>query len=176
LRVVIAAGAWSSLLQFPGKELRRISIEPVRGQMLCFESHPRLARHVIYSPRGYLVPRLDGRVLAGSTSDVVGFDKRVTAAGVHSILTVALEISPAVSALPLVDCWAGLRPRAPDNLPVLGPCAEIDGLFISSGHYRNGILLAPISAELLADAITTGSIPKAMEAFVPDRFGALLTN
>ncbi|HLA10277.1 MAG TPA: glycine oxidase ThiO [Pyrinomonadaceae bacterium] len=175
-RVVLAAGAWTSSLRIAGKEPPRIRIEPVRGQMLCFSTNRRMARHVIYSPRGYLVPRADGRLLAGSTSEVVGFDKRVTAAGMHSILTRTLEISPAVLELPLLDHWAGLRPKAPDGLPVIGPCAEIDGLFVASGHYRNGILLAPLTAELLADIITDGVIPPEMQSFVPERLGELINN
>jgi glycine oxidase len=174
--VVLAAGAWTSLLRIAGKGTPRIRIEPVRGQMLCFSTNRRMVRHVIYSPRGYLVPRSDGRLLAGSTSEVVGFDKRVTAAGMHSILTRAIEISPTVLELPLLDQWAGLRPKAPDGLPVLGPCAEIDGLFVASGHYRNGILLAPLTAELLADNITDGVIPPAMQPFVSERFGELINN
>ncbi len=121
--------------------------------MVCFDSTdstPSIARHVIYSPRGYLVPRRDGRVLAGSTTEHAGFDKEVTASGVHSILSNALEISPRISDLPLIGVWAGLRPRAQDSLPVLGPCEEIRGLVFATGHYRNGILLAPITGELIA--------------------------
>jgi glycine oxidase len=168
--VVVAAGAWSSAVGSEGKNLPRIGIEPVRGQMLCLESNPRLARHVIYSPRGYIVPRVDGRLLAGSTSEHAGFDKRVTAAGIHSILSDAMDISPDVASLPLVDSWAGLRPRSPDNLPVLGPYAEIEGLFYATGHYRNGILLTPITGELLAEAIIKRTVLPLLEPFSPNRF------
>jgi glycine oxidase len=138
--------------------------------MLCFDSRSNLARHVIYSPRGYLVPRLDGRLLAGSTTEHVGFDKRTTARGVRSILENAMEISPAVEALTLTDFWSGLRPRASDDLPVIGRSSEIGGLFFSTGHYRNGILLTPITGELLAEEILTGHAPKMLNAFSPDRF------
>ena len=168
--IVLAAGAWTSLLKQPDKEGPAISIEPVRGQMICFETNPRLAKHVIYSPRGYLVPRMDGRLLAGSTSEGVGFDKRNTGAGIHSILTCAFEISEKLASLPLVDSWAGLRPHAADGLPVLGPCAEIEGLFYATGHYRNGILLAPITGELMADAIVEKRISSLIKSFGPDRF------
>jgi len=169
--VVIAGGAWSSLLGAGDKALPQLRIKPVRGQMLCFQPSLPLARHVIYSPRGYLVPRRDGRLLAGSTTEHAGFEKQVTAAGVQSILAAALEISPQIASLPLTDAWAGLRPRAADTLPVLGPCAEIAGVYYATGHYRNGILLAPITGELIAGAIVDKAFPAALEIFSPDRFG-----
>jgi glycine oxidase len=169
--VVIAAGAWSSLLNAGDKTLPDLRIKPVRGQMLCFEPKPAIARHVIYSPRGYIVPRRDGRMLAGSTTEHAGFEKHVTAAGVQSILAAALEISERIAGLPLTDSWAGLRPRAADTLPVLGPCAEIEGVYYATGHYRNGILLAPITGELLTAAIVDKVFPESLEIFSPDRFG-----
>jgi glycine oxidase len=165
--VIVAAGALAGSI----KNLPPLRIEPVRGQMVCLATETRLTRHVIYSPRGYLVPRQDGRVLAGSTSEHVGFDNRVTAAGVHSILTRALEISPAIQSLSITDFWAGLRPRAADGLPVLGPCAEIEGLVYAAGHYRNGILLAPITGELLAAALADRVASPFLKLFSPDRFG-----
>src|SRR5215217_889081 len=146
---VVAAGTWSSFIK------PTPLIEPVRGQMVCLEAKPQLTRHVIYSPRGYIVPRQDGRLLVGSTSERVGFAKFVTAGGISTILRNAQEISPAVSSLRIVDTWAGLRPRAADGLPVLGPCGEIDGLFYATGHYRNGILLAPLTGELISEAIVS---------------------
>jgi glycine oxidase len=162
--VVLAAGTWSSFIR-PNP-----AITPVRGQMVCLESKPQLTRHVIFSPRGYLVPRQDGRLLAGSTSENAGFAKRVTAGGIATILRQALEISPDVANLPIVDTWAGLRPRAADGLPVLGPCGEIDGLFYATGHYRNGILLAPLTAELISEAIVAGRTSPLLAPFSPDRF------
>jgi len=165
--VVLAAGTWSSFLLQPAP-----TITPVRGQMVCLESKPQLTRHVIFSPRGYLVPRKDGRLLAGSTSENAGFAKRVTAGGIASILRQALEISPAVANLPIVDTWAGLRPRAADGLPVLGPCGEIDGLFYATGHYRNGILLAPLTGELISEAIIAGKTSPLLAPFSPDRFSS----
>ena len=174
--LVLAAGAWTSSLSQADKGLPNLRIEPVRGQMVCLEANPRVTRHVIYSPRGYIVPRIDGRLLAGSTTEPAGFDKRVTAAGVHAILSHALEISAAISRLPLIDCWAGLRPRAPDNLPVLGPCAEIEGLYYATGHYRNGILLAPITGELIADAIVDRAASPLVAPFSPDRFNLITVN
>jgi glycine oxidase len=162
---VVAAGTWSSFVKHTS-----FSIEPVRGQMVCLEAKPQLTRHVIFSRRGYIVPRRDGRLLAGSTSENAGFDKSVTAGGINKILQNAHEISPAISNLPIVDTWAGLRPRAADGLPVLGPCVEIDGLFYATGHYRNGILLAPITGELISEAIVEGVASPLLAPFSPERF------
>lgn len=149
--VVIAAGTWSSFI----KSAPVPAIEPIRGQMICLEAKPQLTRHVIYSPRGYIVPRQDGRLLAGSTSEHAGFAKCVTAGGITTILRNALDISPTIADLPVIDTWTGLRPRAAGGLPVIGPCGEIDGLFYATGHYRNGILLAPITGELISKAIVS---------------------
>ncbi|HKP84323.1 MAG TPA: glycine oxidase ThiO [Pyrinomonadaceae bacterium] len=152
--VVVAAGSWTSFIK-SSSPCKIPEIEPVRGQMICLETKPRLTRHVIYSPRGYLVPRRDGRLLAGSTSEHAGFAKYITAGGIGTILRNALEISPAIANLPIVDAWAGLRPKPADGLPVLGRCDEIDGLFYATGHYRNGILLAPLTGELISEAIVS---------------------
>jgi glycine oxidase len=152
--VVIAAGSWTRFIK-SSSPCKIPEIEPVRGQMICLEAKPQLTRHVIYSPRGYLVPRRDGRLLAGSTSEHVGFAKYITAGGIGTILRNALEISPGIANLPVVDAWAGLRPKPADGLPVLGRCDEIDGLFYATGHYRNGILLAPLTGELISEAIVS---------------------
>jgi glycine oxidase len=168
--VVLAAGAWTSLIASPDFDLPAISVEPVRGQMLCFEARAQIARHVIYSPRGYLVPRRDGRMLAGSTAEHVGFERGVTDEGERAIKSMAIEIAPEIASLPIIDSWAGFRPRAQDGLPVLGPSVEIEGLFYATGHYRNGILLAPITGCVIADAIVDGIVPVSIHAFSPDRF------
>jgi len=169
--IVIAAGTWSSFL-LRSSALPDPVIQPVRGQMICLESKPQLTQHVLYSPRGYLVPRQDGRLLAGSTSENAGFAKRVTAGGISSILQNTLEIAPAIASLPVVDTWAGLRPRPADGLPVLGACGEIDGVVYATGHYRNGILLAPLTAELITEAIVTGVTSPLLAPFSPDRFSS----
>ena len=161
--VIIAAGAWSSFIA-PQENLQ---IEPVRGQMVCFQVAPGFTRHVIYSSRGYLIPRRDGRLIAGSTSERVGFEKRVTSRGVEQIKSMAMEIAPGVAQLSLADSWSGFRPRAHDGLPVLGRSPEIDGLFYATGHYRNGILLAPITGELMAEAIIAKKVSPLMNPFAP---------
>ena len=166
-KIVIAAGAWSSAIAAEGVVLPKLDIEPIRGQMLCFNA-PGFARHVIYSSRGYIIPRRDGRMLAGSTSEHVGFDKRVTEAGTEAINSMAIEIAPALQNISIVDSWAGFRPRAKDDLPVLGSVEDVNGLFYATGHYRNGILLAPITGEVIAEAILGDS--SAWPAFSPQRF------
>lgn len=174
--VVIAAGAWTSFLNAPDKGAPGPGIEPVRGQMLCFETQARLARHVIYSPRGYIVQRRDGRLLAGSTTEHAGFEKRVTGAGLHQITEHALEIAPAVGGLAVLDSWAGLRPRAEDDWPVIGPSSEAAGLFYATGHYRNGILLAPLTGALVAEQILAGKVSPLINAFSPNRFQCVGVN
>jgi glycine oxidase len=173
--VVLASGAWTSLIDTENAA-PQIRIEPVRGQMIRFDAQPFFARHVIYSPRGYLVPRRDGRLLAGSTTEEVGFDKQVTDAGLQSIRVQAIEIAPTISRLTLVDSWAGLRPRAPDGLPVLGKTGETEGLFFATGHYRNGILLAPVTGQLIADLIADNVVSSELHAFAPDRFATVSVN
>lgn len=166
-KIVVAAGAWSSSIEAEGALLPRLDVEPVRGQMLCFHA-PGFARQVIYSSRGYIIPRRDDRLLAGSTSEHVGFDKQVTEAGVDAIRSMAFQIAPTLGQFPIVDSWAGFRPRAKDDLPVLGSVEDVKGLFYATGHYRNGILLAPITGEVIAEAIV-GDLSE-WRAFSPQRF------
>lgn len=173
--VVLCAGAWSSSLSIAGATVP-IEIEPVRGQMLCFKPTPQIARHVIYSQRGYLVPRRDGRLLAGSTSEHVGFDKRLSAEGIDSIKSMAIEISPRLEGASIIDSWAGFRPRAADDLPVVGPNAEIENLLYATGHYRNGILLAPITARIVAENIVDRRKSPWLESFSPNRFQRIAAN
>jgi glycine oxidase len=152
--VVIAAGSWSSLLRCDGSP--QFEIEPVRGQMVAIEMPSPAARHVMYSRRGYLVPRLSGYLIAGSTTERAGYDKRVTAGGVASIIKSAIEIMPCVADRVITETWAGLRPHAPDDLPILGADPRVEGLIYATGHYRNGILLAPITAQAISELILKG--------------------
>jgi glycine oxidase len=168
-RLVLAAGAWTSSFSNGQNSLPDIKIEPVRGQMICMQTNPGATQHILYSPRGYIVPRRDGRLIAGSTTEHVGFSKQITAGGIGEILNHTLEIAPGLSKVSISDTWAGLRPRSEDNLPVLGPC-EIEGLFYATGHYRNGILLAPITGQLLAEAIVDNTVSPLLSRFSPRRF------
>jgi glycine oxidase len=184
--VVVACGAWSSLVMpldvssarniVGGSDETRPRIEPVRGQMLCYApaaGGAPLVRHVVYSPRGYLVPRRDGRLLAGTTTEHAGFDKSLTGAGRQAIQTYAREIAPSVDELTLSDAWAGLRPHCgADDWPVIGAYGDdVPNLFYATGHYRNGILLAPQTGALVADMILNhGVVPAMLKPFTPERF------
>jgi glycine oxidase len=147
--VINTAGAWAAPLAV-GLPL---PIEAVRGQIIVLRAKRPLFRHAVYSRRGYAVARRDGRVLLGSTQERVGFEKRVTAAGIQRILGGGLELSPELRALPFVEAWCGLRPAAPDHLPVIGADPTVAGYYVACGHYRNGVLLAPVTAELVCGLI-----------------------
>ena len=166
-RVVIAAGSWSG--QIPTGLPYVLPVKPARGQMVAMKMLPPGLRHVVYGSNGYLVPRKDGRVLLGSTVEWVGYDKQVTLDGMEQITASAVALAPALRSSTFVECWAGLRPFCEGGLPVLGP-TEIDGLYFATGHFRNGLLLAPITAKLMADVIVAGNIAKILEPFLPSRF------
>lgn len=167
-RVVFAAGCFAS--QIGADPLTRYApTYPVRGQMIALRPSGPMPRRVLRSERGYLVPRRDGRIVAGSTSENVGFEKRVTPAGMRKIFDAALELCPALADAEVVETWSGLRPGTPDDLPILGP-TDLDGLLIATGHYRNGILLAPITAKLVREWIVNGRTEFDAAAFSPLRF------
>ncbi len=149
--VVIAAGSWSGLVR--GAQIDPQTVRPARGQMIELQTRVPLFDRVLFSSRkGYLVPRRDGRILAGSTLEFAGFEKDVTAAGVSRILATALELCPGLGEVRITDFWAGLRPYTDDHLPFIGP-GPLPGLFLATGHYRNGILLTPITARLVAESV-----------------------
>jgi glycine oxidase len=144
--VVVAAGAWTAGI---GGLSPAPPVRPVKGQMVALRMTEALRLgHVVRSPRAYLVPRADGRVIVGSTMEDVGFDDRVTAGGVYRVLDGAVRLVPAVEEWELVDTWSGLRPATRDNSPLLGRFAE--GVWLATGHYRHGILLAPVTADEVA--------------------------
>ena len=167
--VVLATGAWTSFVKIENYDLP-LKVAPVRGQMLSFQTAERVFSKVIYTPRGYIVPRRDGRILAGATVENVGFDKAVTDSGEDFLRRNACEIAPRLANLTVTEKWAGLRPRAADGLPVLGAFSEIENLLIATAHYRNGILLAPKTAEILARKIAENFASKYLEIFSPQRF------
>ena len=165
---VVATGAWTSLIRI-GETPVVDSVKPIRGQMLCFEAGDRLVRHVLYSPRGYLVPRVDGRLLAGATVEDVGFDKSTTEAGIEELSQAAFEIVPKLASA-RSESWAGLRPFAPDGLPIIGELSGYQRAFVATAHYRNGILLAPLTAKIIADKIVDGRDSVYFESFGVERF------
>jgi glycine oxidase len=148
--VVIAAGSWSSLIA--GARIDTRILQPMRGQMIELRTRLPLFRHSISGPSVYLVSRGDGRVIAGSTMERAGFDKRVTAAGIAGILRGAIELCPALAQAEVHSTWAGLRPWTEDELPILGS-GPLPGCVLATGHFRNGILLAPVTALLISLAL-----------------------
>lgn len=148
--VLLAAGAWAGLVE--GSGLPAGAVRPVRGQMVVLAARPDLVSRVVFSPKGYLVPRPDGRILCGSTMEEAGFEKVVTAAGMLGILAMAVETAPELARAPYLESWSNFRPATADGLPILGPGA-VPGLFYSTGHHRHGILLAPASADLVAASL-----------------------
>lgn len=166
--LVLATGAWTSLVKAEG--LKMPEIKPVRGQMIAFHTAKRLFQRVIYSPRGYLVPRADGRILAGATVEDVGFNKSVTDAGIEFLHETALEIAPSFVNLEIAEKWAGLRPLAVDGLPILGSFPQVENLYLATAHYRNGILLAPLTAKILAESIAENKDSEYLKVFSPSRF------
>ncbi len=164
--VVIAAGSWSSLIE--GTSLPAAAVKPVRGQIVLLETRPPALRGTVVSPGGYVVGRADGRVLAGSTMEHAGYDKSVTAGGLAHVLGLALAIAPSLAAAPVIETWANFRPTTDDHLPILGESA-IAGLVFATGHFRNGILLSPITGEIVRDIVTRGSAHYDAEAFSPAR-------
>lgn len=165
--VILCAGAWSGNVQgLP----RRLPVFPVRGQMLAFKTQRRLLPNVLITESCYLVPRSDGRLLVGATVENVGFDSSTTDEGIAHLRDAAISVLPELADAPVLATWAGLRPGTPDELPILGDDPDEAGLYYATGHYRNGILLAPVTAEIICDLVTTGGTKYAIEAFAPDRF------
>jgi glycine oxidase len=159
--VVLAGGAWSGAMTWLPAHARP-PVRPVKGQVLELRARDLpgardpepVARHILASERVYLVPRPDGRLVVGATVEEMGFDSAVTAGGVHELLREAYRLLPDVAEMELLGATAGLRPGTPDNLPLVGPGA-IDGLVLATGHFRNGILLAPLAAQVVADLLSS---------------------
>jgi glycine oxidase len=176
-QVVLAAGSLSGRLEgVPADVLP--PVRPVKGQVLRLtvpaSRAPFLSRTVRAVVRGsqvYLVPRENGELVIGATSEELGWDTTVTAGGVYELLRDAHELVPGITELPLTETRAGLRPGSPDNAPLLGP-TELTGLVLATGHYRNGVLLTPITGDAMAHVLTTGELPDVARPFTPRRFGA----
>jgi glycine oxidase len=168
--VIIAAGCFSGeIAGAAGKRIPSIPTRPVRGQMLALRQTHLTLRNVLRSERGYLVPRSDGRIVAGSTSEDAGFHKSVTAGGMRKIVEAGLELCADIGAAEILETWSGLRPGTPDDLPILG-LTDVEGLILATGHYRNGILLAPVTARLAKEWVIDGRTIFNTEAFSPFRF------
>jgi glycine oxidase len=165
-RTVLATGAWSASL------LPSLPIRPIKGQMLALGMDPArpLLRHVVWTQKSYLVPRLDGRLLVGATVEEAGFDERMTAGGMLGLLESAWRALPTIEEAPIVETWVGHRPGSRDDAPILD---EVEpGLVVAAGHHRNGILLTPVTADLIAELVWTGRADPLLASFSLARFNS----
>jgi glycine/D-amino acid oxidase-like deaminating enzyme len=164
-KVVNCAGAWAGSIA-----PLTIPTRPVKGQMLCLVMPSRnLLQHVVRSPKVYLIPRSDGRLLVGATVEEAGFDKRTVPSTIQRQRQAALELMPKLRDAKILEDWAGLRPGTPDGLPILGE-TEVPGYYVATGHFRDGILLAPITAQVMADVIERQTPAHDLSSFSPARF------
>ena len=163
-RVVLAAGAWVG--KIAGARFAR-AVKPARGQLVSYSSTP--LRHVAYGPRGYVVPRSDS-LIGGSTMEDVGFDSNTTPAGIKKVRAASEEICPVLESAHQVTAWAGLRPVTPDMLPIIGADPEYPSLLYACGHSRNGVLMAPLTGDIIADLVTGSPLSRDLAQFRPDRF------
>jgi glycine oxidase len=177
-QVVLAGGSLSGRLAGVPDDVLP-PVRPVKGQVLRLTVPkvyaPFLSRTVRAVVRGgnlYLVPRVNGELVVGATSEELGWDTTVTAGGVYELLRDAHELVPGITELPLTETRAGLRPCSPDNAPILGPTA-LPGLLLATGHYRNGVLLTPVTGDSMAHVLATGELPEVARPFTPRRFGAV---
>jgi glycine oxidase len=168
-RVVLAAGSWSSQITVEGAD--PVPVRPIRGQLIELRGAPGGIRRVLWGPNGYLVPWPDGTVLVGATIEDVGFDESHTEAAVQALRDAAAELVPTLSGAPLADVRTGLRPRGPDDLPMLGPSRIIPGLIYATAHYRNGVMFAPLTVRLVHDLVFGGAADPALRDFDPSRHG-----
>jgi glycine oxidase len=159
--VVIACGAWTSRL-WP-----EVSVKPVRGQMLCYQTEKNFLQTMVLKEGRYAIPRRDGLVLVGSTTEDVGFDAGTSMEARAVLEAAATDMLPGINRFAVTGHWSGLRPATPSELPCIGAWPETEGLFLNTGHYRNGVLLAPASARLLADIILQRETPFPAEVFQP---------
>ena len=170
--VIIAAGSWSGQIEVEGTA--PLPVRPVRGQMLhlTWEGSPPL-RRVTWGEHCYLVPWDDGTLLVGATMEEVGFDEKATTAAVQDLLDAACALVPRVRDTGFLGARAGLRPGTPDALPVIGWSRRVPNVMYATGHFRNGVLLAPLTAQLVADAVVSGRVDPVLDAIGPQRFGEL---
>ncbi len=169
-QVVLAAGSWTAGL---GRRLGvALPVKPMRGQMLAFPDFSSPLRHILLGKDGgYLAPKANGFLFVGSTVDNVGFRKNTTAKGLAGLRRMAATLVPSLAHAEVATDWAGLRPGSPDGLPILGPVPGWEGVSVASGHFRNGILLSPITGRLLAQLLTEGKTEVSLAPFSAGRFG-----
>jgi glycine oxidase len=169
---VIAAGCFSATIEGIASYA---PVRPAKGQMVALRADDVKIERVLWSEKIYLVPRNDGRIVAGATVEHAGFDKRVTAGGIEKILSAAINLAPGLANAHIEETWAGLRPDSPDHLPILGP-TDIEGLLMATGHFRSGILLTPITARLVREWILEERVSVDWDRFSPLRFLSAATD
>lgn len=169
---IVAAGCFSATIEGIAAYA---PVRPAKGQMVALRTNDLKMERVLWSEKIYLVPRNDGRIVAGATVEYAGFDKRTTAGGIERILSAAIDLAPGLANARLEETWAGLRPDSPDHLPILGP-TDLDGLLIATGHFRSGILLTPITARLVREWITEQRVSVDWDRFSPLRFQSAATD
>lgn len=167
-KVINAAGSWASLFNLPRPLLPEVS--PVRGQMIALKTLVGYLQHTLHFGHTYLVPRWDGTIVVGSTTEHVGYNKQVTVSGLQHILSQAQRVIPKLAEATVAETWSGLRPATADLQPVLGEHELLEGLIFATGHYRNGILLAPVTIDLITELVITGQSQEIMLPFSPSRF------
>jgi glycine oxidase len=169
---VLAAGAWSRTIAGLPAEAR-VPVRPVKGQMICLQMDAArpLLNHVVWAPGIYLVPRRDGRLLAGATVEEKGFDQSLTAGGVLALLEAAWRAVPGIEELPIAEMWVGHRPGSRDDAPIIG-LSPVEGLIYATGHHRNGVLLAPLTADAVTRCVLDREIDPVVRPFGLDRFTA----
>jgi glycine oxidase len=169
--VVVAAGSWSARVRVTGTRLP--AVRPIRGQLLHLDWPGPLPRRSVWGPACYTVPWSNGSVLVGATVEDVGFDERSTVAGVHALTDAVRQLLPAADQAALTGVRVGLRPSTPDGLPWIGPLASAPRVVMAAGHYRNGVLLAPLTADLVSRLIVDGTLDPALAVTSPNRVPAL---
>ena len=170
-RVVLAAGSWSSMITI--QDADRVPVRPIRGQLIQLKSRPGAISRVIWGPDGYLVPWPDGSVLVGSTVEDVGFDERHTDDAVARLRAAAAALVPDLAKAEMTSVRTGLRPKGPDDLPMLGHSKVVPGLIYATAHYRNGVMFAPLTVELVGDLVFDRAADPALADLDPRRFGGV---
>lgn len=164
--IIVASGVWSGELKGLDPV---IPVQPRKGEILSLGAPPKAFHRMIRWQHSYFVPRTSGELVVGATEEDAGFDRTITPAGIGQLLREAQEISTHVGTYPILEMWTGLRPSTPDRLPIIGP-SSIPGVYYATGHYRNGVLLAPVTASIMADLVENRKPAVPVESFLPSRF------
>jgi glycine oxidase len=168
---VLATGSWTAELARRGDGVAVLPVKPVKGQLIQLRTPVPVASRVLWGPGCYMVPRRDGTLLVGATAEDAGFDERPTVRGVRALIAAASRLVPAVDGAAFDGVRVGLRPATEDELPIVGPSSRLAHVYYATGHYRNGVLLSPLTARLVADLVLDQRIGEGLEPLRPARFG-----